>query len=74
MIDFPKVPNIEIRGVQVNQGYRVRRSDRVVIIPREIEPGRIEQTRESYKRKDMCWLRLSGEDGAKESFERHGIM
>ena len=73
VIDF-RVP-IEIEGVRVNPGDIVFGDlDGVVIIPREIEREVIERAYEKATGEKMVAEAIRGGMGAKESFERHGIM
>lgn len=73
VIDF-RVP-IEIEGVRVNPGDIVFGDlDGVVIIPREIEREVIEKAYEKATGEKMVAEAIRGGMGAKESFERHGIM
>ena len=73
VIDF-RVP-IEIEGVRVNPGdIVVGDLDGVVIIPREIEREVIERAYEKATGEKMVAEAIRGGMGAKESFERHGIM
>ncbi len=73
VIDF-RVP-IEIEGVRVNPGDIVFGDlDGVVIIPREIEREVIERSYEKATGEKMVAEAIRGGMGAKESFERHGIM
>lgn len=73
VIDF-RVP-IEIEGVRVNPGDIVFGDlDGVVIIPREIEREVIERAYEKATGEKMVAEAIRGGMGAKESFDRHGIM
>ena len=73
VIDF-RVP-IEIEGVRVNPGDIVFGDlDGVVSIPREIEREVIERAYEKATGEKMVAEAIRGGMGAKESFERHGIM
>ena len=73
VIDF-RVP-IEIEGVRVNPGDIVFGDlDGVVIIPKEIEREVIERAYEKATGEKMVAEAIRGGMGAKESFERHGIM
>ena len=73
MIDF-RVP-IEIEGVRVNPGDIVFGDlDGVVIIPKEIEREVIERAYEKATGEKMVAEAIRGGMGAKESFDRHGIM
>lgn len=73
VIDF-RVP-IEIEGVRVNPGDIVFGDlDGVVIIPKEIEREVIEQAYEKATGEKMVAEAIRGGMGAKESFDRHGIM
>ena len=73
VIDF-RVP-IEIEGVRGNPGDIVFGDlDGVVIIPREIEREVIERAYEKATGEKMVAEAIRGGMGAKESFERHGIM
>lgn len=73
VIDF-RVP-IEIEGVRVNPGDIVFGDlDGVVIIPREIEREVIERAYEKATGEKMVAEAIRGGMGAKESFERYGIM
>ena len=73
VIDF-RVP-IEIEGVRVNPGDIVFGDlDGVVVIPREIEGEVIERAYEKATGEKMVAEAIRGGMGAKESFDRHGIM
>lgn len=73
VIDF-RVP-IEIEGVRVNPGDIVFGDlDGVVIIPKEIEREVIERAYEKATGEKMVAEAIRGGMGAKESFDRHGIM
>lgn len=73
VIDF-RVP-IEIEGVRVNPGDIVFGDlDGVVIIPKEIEKEVIERAYEKATGEKMVAEAIRGGMGAKESFDRHGIM
>ena len=73
VIDF-RVP-IEIEGVRVNPGDIVFGDlDGVVIIPKEIEGEGIERAYEKATGEKMVAEAIRGGMGAKESFDRHGIM
>lgn len=73
VIDF-RVP-IEIEGVRVNPGDIVFGDlDGVVIIPKEIEGEVIERAYEKATGEKMVAEAIRGGMGAKESFDRHGIM
>lgn len=73
VIDY-RVP-IEIEGVRVNPGDIVFGDlDGVVVIPREIEREVIERSYEKATGEKMVAEAIRGGMGAKESFERHGIM
>lgn len=73
VIDF-RVP-IEIEGVRVNPGDIVFGDlDGVVVIPKEIEREVIERAYEKATGEKMVAEAIRGGMGAKESFDRHGIM
>lgn len=73
VIDF-RVP-IEIEGVRVNPGDIVFGDlDGVVIIPKEIEVEVITKAYEKAVGEKMVAEAIRGGMGAKESFDRHGIM
>lgn len=73
VIDF-RVP-IEIEGVRLNPGDIVFGDlDGVVIIPKEIEREVIERAYEKATGEKMVAEAIRGGMGAKESFDRHGIM
>ena len=73
VIDFG-VP-IEFHGVRVNPGDIVFGDlDGVVIIPKEIEGEVIERAYEKATGEKMVAEAIRGGMGAKESFDRHGIM
>lgn len=73
VIDF-RVP-IEIEGVRVNPGDIVFGDlDGVVIIPKEIEGEVIGRAYEKATGEKMVAEAIRGGMGAKESFDRHGIM
>lgn len=73
VIDF-RVP-IEIEGVRVSPGDIVFGDlDGVVIIPKEIEREVIERAYEKATGEKMVAEAIRGGMGAKESFDRHGIM
>lgn len=73
VIDF-RVP-IEIEGVRVNPGDIVFGDlDGVVVIPKEIEGEVIERAYEKATGEKMVAEAIRGGMGAKESFDRHGIM
>ncbi len=73
VIDF-RVP-IEIEGVRVNPGDIVFGDlDGVLVIPKEIEHEVITRAYEKATGEKMVAEAIRGGMGAKESFERHGIM
>ena len=73
VIDF-RVP-IEIEGVRVNPGDIVFGDlDGVLVIPKEIEYEVITRAYEKATGEKMVAEAIRGGMGAKESFERHGIM
>lgn len=73
VIDY-RVP-IEIEGVRIRPGDIVFGDlDGVVIIPAEIEQAVIQQAYEKATGEKMVAEAIRGGMGAKESFDRHGIM
>ena len=73
VIDF-RVP-IEIEGVRVNPGDIVFGDlDGVLVIPREIEEEVITRAYEKATGEKMVAEAIRSGMGAKESFEKHGIM
>ncbi len=73
VIDY-RVP-IEIEGVKVNPGDIVFGDlDGVLIIPKEIEVEVITRAYEKAVGEKMVGEAIRGGMGAKESFDRHGIM
>lgn len=73
VIDF-RVP-IEIEGVRVNPGDIIFGDlDGVVVIPREIEKEVITRAYEKATGEKMVAEAIRGGMGAKESFDKHGIM
>lgn len=73
VIDF-RVP-IEIEGVRVNPGDIVFGDlDGVVIIPKDIEEEVIKLAYEKAVGEKMVAEAIKGGMGAKESFDKHGIM
>lgn len=73
VIDF-RVP-IEIEGVRVNPGDIIFGDlDGVLVIPREVENEVIEKAYEKATGEKMVAEAIRGGMGAKESFDKHGIM
>lgn len=73
VIDF-RVP-IEIEGVRVNPGDIVFGDmDGVLIVPKEIEVEVIQKAYEKATGEKMVAEAIRGGMGAKESFDKHGIM
>lgn len=73
VIDY-RVP-IEIEGVRVNPGDIVFGDlDGVLVIPREVEREVVERAWEKATGEKMVAEAIRGGMGAKESFDKHGIM
>lgn len=73
VIDF-RVP-IEIEGVRINPGDIIFGDiDGVVVIPREVETQVIQGAYEKATGEKMVAEAIKGGMGAKESFDKHGIM
>ena len=73
VIDY-RVP-IEIEGVRINPGDIIFGDlDGVVVIPREVETEVIQRAYEKATGEKMVAEAIRAGMGAKESFEKHGIM
>ena len=73
VIDY-RVP-IEIEGVRINPGDIIFGDlDEVVVIPREVETEVIQRAYEKATGEKMVAEAIRAGMGAKESFEKHGIM
>lgn len=73
VIDF-RVP-IEIEGVRINPGDIIFGDmDGVLVIPKEVETEVIQKAYEKANGEKMVAEAIRGGMGAKESFDKHGIM